>query len=254
VIRYGNGRYVIKSKELPMELPRKAVFQARLKPSILFHKVKYDIANSLASNYPNWRMSSNLIELRDLGKHISIDLSSRDVGFSFEIPEALENLRTIINSGISVYCDFLKHEKFERLGTRFYYLIPVSMNFSEIKDIMQHRLTPDDERLADILTPIYDDLAYIVDYTKENFQYHFKAGPVLKRQVPELIPFKEDNFEDSGFYKLIESISEVNLFVDIDCYQANIEIAKLDEFIGTSFNNCESTFSKFYNYLLEETK
>lgn len=237
-----------------MELPKKIAVEARIKPNLRFLKEKHNIATDLNEVYPSWKISNSESRLINKEEHNSIQLTSRNVRFSFNFPKDLDAAKERIASDLSKYMNSLSATEFERIGVRFLFLKEVSLSFDELRDIMQFRLFKKMGDLSSILTPEFTDLAYVVDFIKDGFKYHFKSGPVRKKQTLELIPFEVDDFEEKVFSEKMEKIPEVNLFSDIDCYKDSLDKEDLEKFIDESFGNCMRMFKDYSSFVMEEKR
>ena len=85
--------------------------------------------------------------------------------------------------------------------------------------------------------------------------YHLKCGPMPKNHIPAWIDFSggEQRFQTTKDLRVyLESLPEISLFVDIDCYIYEVVFSDMESSINKIFDNCLKTSAKLKKYVLGE--
>jgi hypothetical protein len=129
----------------------------------------------------------------------------------------------------------------------------------ELSDILKSKLYIQNDELGKIFPGKVTDLAYIVDYEDEDKEllYHFKCGPMPQEQVSGLVDFGNMQYRfktKKEAREYLESFPQMSIFIDLDCYQKEVEFEKLPDFLKNASENCIQTAGKLKNYILETKK
>ena len=121
----------------------------------------------------------------------------------------------------------------QRMGHRRWYLASLEMWSQEVVDLFHWRFyTPDDPVKA--VGHQIADLHYRVDSVDGNgWRWHITFAPVPRAQAEQLLEYDYEahwsaNEARSAARQLRERLSEVSLFVDLDCYRDTAEMPVAD--------------------------
>lgn len=209
----------------------KIIFQARYKPHLRFYNMLYDIGQKF-ENFPHWETDGLSLVLKDFEKRCSLGI--RHDNFSYDqdsdsISQADSNLKTVLE----ILPKYLEIDSYFRLGLRKKFLAPVKMSFQELVGILYLKLFSQDECLNKITPEIVYDLQYVIDSSENNLRYHIRLGPVEKKEIPRHMGLnKRHHFdpitEQKDYEEIINSYPELAVFMDIDVFQSEDEIAVTD--------------------------
>lgn len=236
---------------------KKILFVADFKPSVDFFQKQHEIIKELQADFPNWEASGLDFTMQDKEIHCSGSFSSKKIVFEFEETSGkTDTAKKRIINGLKVYNSHLPIDSFGRLGIRFFMFIPMQdIKKEELTDVIKSKLFSDNKELSDIFSEKASDLAYILDYSKDEYFYHFKCGPMPKEHIPAWVDFGDlknrfKNQKDAKEY--LESFPEMSIFLDFDCYKKNIPFMEFERFLNKSFEECSHTSKKLKNYILGE--
>jgi len=236
---------------------KKILFGANIKPSIDFFSKQYELLKMYKMDFPNWEVSILNFTAQDRENHCSATVTHKNI--IFEIDDAntkVEFSRKIINNILSGYNEFFPIESFIRVGLRFYIFIPMlEIEKEELADIIQSKLFISSNELTTILSEKVTDLAYIRDYKKDDFLYHFKCGPMPKEQIPAWVDFGQNKHRfntPKDFKEYLDSFPDISIFIDIDCYKQDIPFTDIGSFLTKAMDNCIKTATSTKKYILGE--
>jgi len=236
---------------------KKIVFNANIKPSIDFFSKQYELLKKFKEDFPNWEVTGFNFTSQDRENHCSAMVTHKNI--IFEIDDAnnkIEFSKKIIKKILVEYNKLLHIELFLRLGFRFFIFIPMlEIEKEELADIIQSKLFINNSELSTILSEKLTDLAYIRDYNKDGFLYHFKCGPMPKEQIPAWVDFGQNKYRfntPKDFKEYLDSFPEMSIFIDIDCYKQNIPFTDMEPFLVKAIDNCIKTSTSIKKYILGE--
>ncbi len=236
---------------------KKILFNAIFKPSVEFFLKQYELLKMYKKYFPSWEVSGLNFTVQDRENHCSSTITHSNI--IFEIDDAnskVEFLKKTINNILSGYNEFFPIESFIRLGLRFYIFIPMlEIKKEELADIIQSKLFVSNNELTTILSEKVTDLAYIRDYKKDEFLYHFKCGPMPKEQIPAWVDFGQNKHRfntPKDFKEYLDSFPDMSIYIDIDCYKQDIPFSDMGSFLTKSIDNCIKTATSIKKYILGE--
>lgn len=236
---------------------RKIIFNANIKPSINFFSKQYELLKKYKTDFPNWEVTSLNFTVKDRENHCSALITHKNI--IFEIDDAntkVEFSSKRINKILIEYNELFPIEVFSRLGLRFFIFVPMlEIEKEELADIIQSKLFVNNNELSTILSEKLTDLAYIRDYTKDGFLFHFKCGPMPREQIPAWVDFGQNKYRfntPKDFKQYLDSFPEMSIFIDIDCYRQDIPFTDMGSFLTKAFYNCIKTATSIKKYILGE--
>jgi len=234
---------------------KKIIFSADLNPNIDFFSKQYDLLKKYIRDFPNWELSGLIFTIQDRENHCSSTITDKKI--IFEIEDAnnkIDFTKTRINNILKEYNEMFPIENINRAGIRFFIFVPMyEIKKEELADIIQSKLYVNNKELHDIFSEKLYDLAYIRDYTKDDFLYHFKCGPMPTEQIPAWVNFGQNRHKfktTADFKDYLDSFPKISIFIDIDCYKNNITFSDFDKFLSKSFENSLKTATKIKDYIL----
>lgn len=234
---------------------KKILFNADLNPSIDFFSKQYDLLKKYKKDFPNWEVNGLIFIVQDKENHCSSTISHNKIIFEIEDANTkIDFAKTRINNILKEYNEMFPIENISRAGIRFFMFVPMEeIKKEELADIIKSKLFVNNKEVHDILSEKLDDLAYIRDYTKDDFLYHFKCGPMPSEQIPAWVDFGQNKHKfktPSDFKNYLDSFPKISIFIDIDCYKHNITFSDFNTFLSKSFENSLKTATKIKDYIL----
>ena len=234
---------------------KKIIFNADFKPSVDFFPKQYELIKKYNEDFANWELSGTAFTMQDKVKHCSSTVTHKKI--IFELDDANSNIdlaKERISKILRLYNESLSVDSFIRLGVRFFMFVPMKeIKKEELADIIQAKMFANNKDLNEILSEKLNDLAYIRDYSRDDFLYHLKSGPMPREHIPAWVDFGENKhrFETTKEFKdYLDSFPDISIFFDIDCYKNDVPFKDLDQFIAKAFDNCIQTASKLKKYIL----
>lgn len=240
------------------ELNRKRIiFNANFQPSLEFFPKQYEIMKDLKPDFPHWELSALDFKMGNDIDNYSISVSHNKIVYEFDkVSEKIPQAKELIIKGVNAYNKHLPIEKFIRLGIRFFMFVDMKdIKKEELAEIISSKLFLANEKTADIFAEKFNDLAYIIDYSKDEFSYHFKCGPMPKNQIPSWIDlgeYKQRFKKPQEFKDYLDSFPTMSIFLDLDCYQQDILFTAAHSFMNRAVDSCMQISSKIKKYLLTE--
>lgn len=233
----------------------KIVFNADFEPSLDFFSKQIELMKALKVDFPNWELSSLNFTMQDKDNNCTGTFTHNKIIYEIDNANSKVDLtkKKIIN-GLKFLNDALTVKSFKRLGIRFFMFIPmVEMKKEELSEIVQSKLFLNNEETIDIFAKESTDLVYIIDYSKDNFLYHVKCGPMPKEHIPNWVDFSggKQRFKTTNDFKeYLESLPEMSFFIDIDCYNHDVDFSDTEMFVNKAVSNCLETSAKLKKYVL----
>jgi len=238
---------------------KRIIFSADFKPSIQFFKTQYDIIDELQSEIPNWEIGGANFVMSDRVNNYSGVFLSKKVTFEFDAAsDKITLAKEKISKILAIYHKHLPIDSFLRLGMRFFMFISMGdIKKEELSDIITPKLFVKNEFVDSAFSENITDIVYTIDYSKDDYLYHFKCGPMPKEQIPAWVDFGQykHRFENEKVFKeYLESFPEMSIFLDYDCYANDVTFDGLDVFLNRAVQDCSDSSTKIKKYLLGEKK
>lgn len=240
------------------ELNRKRIiFNAVFQSSLEFFPKQYEIMKDLKPDFPHWEISALDFKMGNDVDNYSTSVSHNKIVYEFDkVSEKIPQAKELIIKGLNAYNKHLPIEKFIRLGIRFFMFVDMKdIKKEELAEIITSKLFLINDKTVDIFAEKFNDLAYIIDYSKDEFSYHFKCGPMPKNQIPawiELGEYKHRFKKPKEFKDYLDSFPEMSIFLDLDCYQQDILFTAIPSFMNRAIDSCLQISSKIKKYILNE--
>jgi hypothetical protein len=211
------------------------------------------IGVDLTGEFPDWQRSPLTLEVRNRKKHrrlflshnrTFLDVDEADPDGDFSHAEKL--MRTV--------CPKLEVKQFVRVGVRQWFAADLDKPFALMVDELAERFLPKNADLAAILSDKTKDVGYLVDCeVVEGWRYNLRLGPMLKSQWFLTVLHDPNNFEqaeegEETFAKFQKSFPDQCLYIDIDCYQEEQPVDKLDKFLASVRRRSHDLTTKLIEY------
>ena len=207
-----------------------------------FFPKQYDLIKKYNADFPNWELSGISFTLQDKENHCSASITHKKI--IFELEEATSKIdfaKERISKVLQVYNELLPIESYLRIGVRFFMFVQMQeIKKEELADIIQSKLFANNKEINDILSEKLNDLAYIRDYSKDGFLYHFKCGHMPREHIHTWVDFGENKhrFETTkDFRDYLETFPEMSIFIDLDCYKSDVAFSDTESFLSKAFDN-----------------
>jgi hypothetical protein len=142
-----------------------------------------------------------------------------------------------------------------RFGVRQWFAADLDKPFALMVDQFAERFHVRSGDVAGILTDKVSDVGYVADFkTNDGWDYHLRLGPMMKSQWFSIIPYEVNQFESSDessaetFEKYRASFPEQFLFLDVDCFQEDQPVERLEKFLTTTRRRSHEIVSKIIEY------
>jgi len=236
---------------------KKIIFNADFKASVDFFPKQYEMMKALNSDYPNWEVSGLSFVMQNKENNCSATLSHKKIICEFDqTSNRVEESKQNIIKTLQIYNKFLPISSFNRIGVRFFMFVPMQeIKKEELADIIFSKLFAVNKDIKGMFAEKVNDLAYIIDYDKDGFYYHLKCGPMPNEHVPAWVDFGEGKHRfksPKDFKDYLESFPAMSIFIDMDCYKADVLFTDMETFLKKSFDNCAQNTSMLKKYILGE--
>jgi hypothetical protein len=235
---------------------KKLVVELRYKPNLGFYGKIDSVAMGLAEKFPDWERSPLTVEIRNKKAHRRLFLSYKRLFYECDLQKAeasseFENAaKTLDHVGRRLELDALT-----RIGVRQWFCADLEKTFALMVDEFDARFLGQTNELKQILTDKAEDLAYVVDYeTNDAWKYHLRLGPMTRDEWFQRVAFEANVFEapegdDSAtFEKYRTSVPENFLYLDVDCYQEEIEASRVKELMTMFRRRSHDVAGKLISY------
>ncbi|MCW8896953.1 MAG: hypothetical protein OQJ96_01425 [Flavobacteriales bacterium] len=200
---------------------KKAVFQVRYTPDLEFYNQMYS-HTKLFSKYPHWETDRLRLTLKDFEKRQSLTIKYDSIGY--ETDEYKESLIKENVDSIEEYVNGKEAGKtITRIGFRKWSLCPVSMEFEDLRKIMNLKLLQKD--FINLTGDEYSDMTATVTGNYKGLVYRLQVGPIRDIEIPNFIHYNIDAHIDSNSIKkytdiasIYSSYPKVSIYIDVDIY------------------------------------
>lgn len=212
-----------KKSHMPNAILYKTIFQCRYKPQLKFFQLMFTAAQEF-NKFENWEYEGNSsIVLKDYEKKCSLAIRHNHFAYDQDSGER-EEQKEYIENVLKKLSESLEISSYGRVGFRRYYLIAVTMSFSELVALLNLKLMTQANELVELMPPQVDDLIYRVDSSDDDIKFHITVGPVQKKEIPRHISFNQNHHLDAltremDYPKIIEAYPDVAVLIDIDIYK-----------------------------------
>jgi len=222
----------------------KAVFELRFNPKLDFFDKLFE-ENVFQSEFEKWFTDRLKITFSDTKKKHSLLINHEKIVYEIDsFDKAIE--KEYIDKIIKSYNLFFKNEDLNRIGHRFWILIPIKeMSFEDLNELFNIKVYSEG-----LLTSLGDNpIDNLVSIRSKAGDLHYKLdfAPISKIQIPEFIKLNiqshisQDRFESvKEVNRIYDEYPEVALYLDLDISIEIDDIRKL-----------ENNISKFYNDSIE---
>lgn len=199
---------------------QKAIFQVRYKPQLRF----YDQLNSVSQRFegfPHWTTTGLKTTLRDYEMRHNITIGHDSTSYETDAPNK-DVIADMINSIVENLTHYVQDGEVVRIGLRNKYLIPVTMQQSELEAILNGKLLNLD--FLRMLGEEPEDMTVVLVGTREDYSYRFTLGPMTIQELPRFLEFDTEHHTDPKERETILSslytdLPTVSLYVDFDCFR-----------------------------------
>ncbi len=196
------------------------VIEIRLKPRVNFYDKMYSIGDELMTDFPDWLTDRMNLSLFNKEKKFAVYLEFNRLAIVTENYDPNDNsFDKIVNKTISIYMSNLPVTEIVRLGIRVTKLVKLKFKYNEYVSIFQKKFYPSPERFKGLLPSTLNDVVFSADFVDDN-KFHYLLGPATKDEAKQRFEAKFP-VED-------KELAENMLFVDIDGFDDNFKISKLD--------------------------
>jgi len=226
---------------------RRAIFDLRFYPSLLFYDGKNQIGLELNRLYSDWQTDGLQIRLTDANTFSSFLIAHNRIAGEMDSPENFGAFKFRILGGRKAYTDKVPIEDIHRVGVRFLWICPVDFPFDELNCIIQEKFYRPRSELSDVLVSEFKDVGFFFDFDKEGYCFHLHFGPVREKEISQRIPLTQ---LVAGEPKDLQN-PDVALFYDIDCYTKELRINDLELFLDKGYDLAREMANGITKYILE---
>ncbi len=217
-------------------VPRKLVVEWRYKPELGFYGKMDAIGIDYTNQFPDWQRTPLTLELRNRKKHRRVFLSVRRSFYDSDGPENQATEFDFAAGVLDKVSGKLELGTYERIGVRQWFATDLHKTFTALVDEVYKKFCQHNEAITAVVGTRVKDTAYLIDVEHpDGWRYNLKLGPMQKKQWFDLVQHEPGNFEeeDDGetFAKFRASLPKQFLFIDLDCYQADLPAPKTPAFV-----------------------
>ena len=243
-------------KKRPVLKLQKVIFQARYKPDLGTYSRLAPAAKKL--EYPHWETDRLTITVRDFEKRCSVVLRSNQFAYDQDSSDT-DMEKGQISAAVNLLPDELGIGPCSRLGYRRIYLLPVTMSFTRLVQILELRLLSQDDKLRRTMPDAVSDMQYVVDAAEGDYYYHIRIGPLREEEIPSHVSFTKRHHLDpanknADYAKVLKGYPKVAILFDIDIYRegGDLPVSSADDFVSYAREDVEQRVQELAAYLLHK--
>jgi hypothetical protein len=234
---------------------KRIVFNAEYNYSIDFFQKQYAIMKELSSDSPNYHISGVEFTVENKELHFSKNFNHRMCAFEFDdINSKMPEVKEAIINGLDVYNKHIAVESFISMALRMIMFVPLKeMKTKELADIIYSKLYIRNAETLGFTSENIDDLSYIINFSRGEYLYFLRSGPMPKKQIINFVHFGDPNKRfnsQEDFVKYMAEFPEMSLFIELECSQKAVPFAEKNTFINEAMGSCSEVASKLNKYLL----
>ncbi len=233
---------------------QKTIFQVRYKPQLRF----YDLLNAIAQRfegYPHWTTNRLKVTLRDFEARHNITIAHDSTSYESDAPKTPIETQQIA-AVIKNLPDYVQDGEVLRIGLRHKYLVPVSMNQSELEAVLNGKLLS-----MDFLQALDDepkDMTIVLVGSRGENSYRVTLGPITRAELPRFLEFNAEHHIDpkdreATLAAVYSNLSEVSLYIDFDCFRVaeSMKLEDVSSFIKDAPSMTDRFLKKLVDFIFE---
>ena len=217
---------------------KQLITEIRYTPTILFHENRIAVCYRLTDTFHHWTLDIAKVEMYETpNKEESEKLFSftnRGASILQKNVTDYESFRTLAERIFNNIIEGIRIPRIIRIGIRFFYITSSNLSFEILKDILCGRIYTQDA--INTLSPNPTDLAFVVNFTQYNTNFHLVYGPVARNELRER--FSEPTGE---FF-------EVGLMIDLDCSINDVSLDRIHPFLRESYRNSQTMLERVLRF------
>lgn len=222
------------------------IIELRFKASLPFFQLRAEIGKPLEKLFKDWRFDPVTLKFFDIEKYQTASLECKRISIT-SLNQSSDDFKNLTTKVISGYFKALPIDKLIRYGYRKIFSAPLEVKFDEVVKLFHDKIYPKNEEFKNIFTEGFSDVAFLGNFTRDSFSFHFQAGPVtkdecIKRMEPHN-PFKVKNKD--------KEITDISLFLDTDCYKENVSADNYTTLLEDSFKLTDTIQQDFIKYTIK---
>ncbi len=233
------------------ELVRKIIFEARFKANIGFFDVRNKLAQSFSKEFPDWLYDAVTTRMFNKKEHYHLMMDSKRIGFDFDRNGLFRDAKDQIIKISKKINDTLSIELFERLGLRMFLVHPTTMSYEELNKIFDTKMLSQSDKFRDIYSSKIKEYAVAIDFERDGFSFNMAIGTTKKEESYKRIPFNPSIFSADDRKDMQSTISEANIFIDLDCYKLDIKSTYFKNYVEEAFIKSNQILNEMLKYLLD---
>lgn len=227
-------------------LREEIICEIRYDSILSYFDKRVKICSALLKKLPHWTIGPIKIELfdeknKDTSSKNYFLFTSHNAAISSKRVEVYTNFEAITKYLLSNITHELGIEKLGRIGVRVRSLYECKQSFENLRDLLVDKLLITSEIKKPDFIPEITDVAYILNFKKETYNFHMEIGPLSKGEIIQKFPFEE------------KSPFETGLLIDIDCSKENYD-GSIENFLKQSYNRIEDISKQFISLLEKGNK
>jgi len=228
---------------------QKIIGQVLFRPTLdNLHNVAL-VAKEIESEFEEWRANkSSDVDLFSPESRELFQLTASSLTF---LKEGKSRLLDTGSPAISKSKRYLKEtllrdsefsiEKIQRIGFRTIQTFESDFNFNDLADLIYKKFYSNSESLTNICGDVIEDVAFVVNSTRNGLFVHTKIGPMTKDEALKTI---DSNFE------LEKNIEKEQLFIDIDVsVREGLSMENADDIIDKIIQENIKIAKEYLDYL-----
>lgn len=235
------------------------LFVADYKPTLRTYSKIVDVAKDFECEFEHWRSDKVNVTFYDHGRREQLTISNKKVTFACVNPTAMEESTKRLSNIVRRILQGMKPESIIRFGLRRYSFVDTGLSQDELVALYDEKTVPGDERFRALTATHYDDLAIVLDYTRDDLKVHLRSGPMPRNQAENTIENCLEDVSlyfvspdrDVGYRDALEALPDASLYVDLDVYRDEVGADYLATFVDSALSVCVDTAIGLKSYLLE---
>lgn len=237
---------------------KKLVFEWRYMPALTFYNRMDDVAGEFLDDFPDWQRTPLTVEVRNRKRHRRLFLSHQRSFFDSDGPKDRHAEFDLAKTLAEKTSTRFEISTYRRFGIRQWSIAELDRTFPAMVDLVASRFCERNETLDKVLGNRLKDVAYVVDMEHDDgWQFKLRLGPMEKKQWFETVAYERGAFESDEegetFEKFRNTIPDQFMYIDIDCFQLDLERANIAQFFSSVRRGTHDIVQGLIDYCREST-
>lgn len=223
-----------------------AICEIRYQPELTYFDKRIRVCSKLRDILPEWDFNDrNFIRLANPEKNEFFETHCKRSAFwRFDVDE--DDFQDRARKIFQLFTKEFRYQQLDRVGVRLKYFIEADLKFDDLKATFYNELFSQREEMAEkLFNSQIPDTGFAFDFEGEKLLFHLRFGPVHREEIKNKSEFKK-------LFLNKESIPDVAMFWDVDCYKHEIDRTEISDIINKALLETSRKIKVLTNLLKEK--